>query len=61
MMTYDRGKEFMAEFAQMIQKDYGIKKKGITTRNPQANAIVERIHQTLARKYDQDLLFHTSG
>ena len=28
-------------------EDYGIKKKPITTRNPQANAIVERIHQVL--------------
>ena len=37
----------MAEFAEMIQKDYGIKRKPITTRNPQANAILERIHQTI--------------
>jgi hypothetical protein len=27
--------------------DYGVKKKPITTRNPQANAIVERVHQTI--------------
>jgi hypothetical protein len=26
--------------------DHGVKKKPITTRNPQANAIVERLHQT---------------
>ena len=31
----------------MISNDYGIKKKPITVRNPQANAIVERIHQVL--------------
>ena len=37
----------MAEFAQMIENDYGIKRKGSTTRNPQANSIIERIHQTL--------------
>ena len=37
----DRGTEFMAEFSKMIQDDYGIKKKPITKRNPQANAIVE--------------------
>jgi transposase InsO family protein len=43
----DRGTEFMAEFARMIVEDYGIKKKPITTRNPQANAILERLHQTL--------------
>ena len=47
MLIYDRGKEFLGEFAQMISNDYGIKRKGITTRNPQANAIIERIHQTL--------------
>ena len=37
----DRGKEFLAEFADMIEKDYGIKLKRITARNPQANAIIE--------------------
>jgi hypothetical protein len=26
--------------------DYGVKKKPITTRNPQADAIVKRVHQT---------------
>jgi len=46
-LVIDRGTEFMAEFAEMIVNDYGIKKKPITTRNPQANAILERIHQTI--------------
>ena len=32
----------------MIKNDYGIKGKPITTRNPQANSVVERIHQVLA-------------
>jgi hypothetical protein len=31
----------------MITKDYGIKKKPISVRNPQANAIIERVHQTI--------------
>ena len=31
----------------MISKDYGITRRGITTRNPQANSILERIHQTI--------------
>jgi hypothetical protein len=26
ILTYDRGTEFMAEFAEMIENDYGIKK-----------------------------------
>ena len=43
----DRGKEFLAEFADMIENDYGIKLKRITARNPQANAIIERAHQTI--------------
>ena len=47
ILTYDRGSEFMGEFAAMIEEDYGITQKGITTRNPQANAIIERIHQTI--------------
>ena len=32
----------------MIKNDYGIKRKPITVRNPQANAIVERVHQVLS-------------
>jgi transposase InsO family protein len=47
MITYDQGTEFMAEFAHMICNDYGIKSKPITKRNPQANAIIERVHQTI--------------
>jgi len=31
----------------MITKDYGLKKKPITTKNPQANAILEQIHSTI--------------
>ena len=45
----DRGSEFIGqEFKDMIKRDYGVVKKVITTRNPQANAVVERIHQVLA-------------
>ena len=46
-ITYDRGSEFMAEFAAMIKNDYGIKPRPATTRNPQANSIIERVHQTI--------------
>jgi hypothetical protein len=31
----------------MITNDYGIKRKGSTTQNPQTNSIIERIYQTL--------------
>jgi hypothetical protein len=31
----------------MLKNDYGIKRKPITVRNAQANAIVERIHRVI--------------
>ena len=47
-VTYDRGSEFIGhDFQDMLKNDYGIKRKPITVRNPQANAIVERIHQVI--------------
>ena len=47
LITYDKGTEFLAEFKEMIKEEYDFKVKGITVRNPQANAILERIHQTI--------------
>ena len=44
---FDRGTEFMAEFAIMCHNDYGLKRKPITTRIPQSNAIIKRIHKTI--------------
>ena len=46
-IIFDRGKRFMAEFSIMVQEDYGLKIKPTTTRNTQANAIIERIHQVI--------------
>ena len=46
-IMFDRGTEFMDEFYKMCQKDYGLKMKPITTRNPQSNAIIKQIHQTI--------------
>ena len=43
----DRGTEFMAEFIKLVKEEYGAIKKTITARNPQANAIIERVHQTI--------------
>ena len=43
----DRGTEFLAEFATMVVQDYGIKRKPISKCNPQVNAIVECVHQTI--------------
>jgi transposase InsO family protein len=47
-VTFDRGSEFIGQdFQTMIKNDYGVKAKPITVRNPQANAIVERVHQVI--------------
>jgi cleavage and polyadenylation specificity factor subunit 1 len=47
-VTFDRGSEFIGQdFQKMIKEDYGVKAKPITVRNPQANAIVERVHQVI--------------
>ena len=37
----------MWKFREMVTRDYHVKAKPITTRNSQANAIVERVHQTM--------------
>jgi len=33
-IVFDRGTEFMGQFAQMIEEDYGIIYQGTTTRSP---------------------------
>ena len=43
----DCGNKFLVEFKTMIQANYGIKVKLITSRNPQANSILERVRQTI--------------
>ena len=48
LITLDQGSEFIGQdFRDMCINDYGIKRKIISTQNPQANAIVERAHQML--------------
>jgi hypothetical protein len=47
ILTFDRGTEFMAEFAKMIENDYSIKRKGNTVRNPQENTTLEWVNQTI--------------
>ena len=47
-ITFDRESKFIGhDFKDMVQKEYGIKAKSITVRNPQANAILESIHQVI--------------
>ena len=44
-IVMDRGKEFAAEVRETLKDECGINREVITTRNPQANAMVERVHQ----------------
>ena len=37
----------MVESSKMCHNDYGLKSKPVTTSNPQSNAIIEHIHQTI--------------
>ena len=43
----DRGNEFLAKLREMIIDDCSIMGKPITSRNPPANAMLERVHQTI--------------
>ena len=45
-IVYDNGSEFKKYFKRLCS-DFGLKRKPTTVKNPQANAIVERVHQTL--------------
>eukprot|EP00957_Ditylum_brightwellii_P039912 3021769-Ditylum_brightwellii.AAC.1 len=43
----NRGTEFIANFMEMIQRDYGVTERPITAQNLQSYGIVGRIHQTI--------------
>ena len=43
---FDNGSEFKAQFLQTCT-NYGVKAKVTTSHNPQANGIIERVHQVL--------------
>ena len=45
-VVFDNGSEFKKDF-QILLRDWGIKPKCTTVKNPQANAPVERINQVL--------------
>ena len=36
------------EFRRMVEKDYGVRSRPITIQNPQANSIIERVHQVVS-------------
>jgi len=47
MVVFDNGTEFSSEFLELLQS-YGIQPKATTIKNPQSNAIVERLHLTIS-------------
>ena len=46
-IVVDGGVEFIGKFRQALNDKYGANVKLITTRNPQANLMVERMHQSI--------------
>ena len=45
-IVYDNGSEFKLHFKTLCDS-YGLKRKPTSVKNPQANAILERVHQTI--------------
>jgi len=43
----DKGKEFAREVSETLKNEYGVNRKIITSRNPQASSMIERCHKTL--------------
>jgi len=46
-MTVDKGKEFAREVSETLKNEHGVKRKIVTSRNPQVNSMIERCHKTL--------------
>ena len=46
-VTIERGNEFLNKFQEMMINEYVITIEPTTYRNSQANAILERVHQTI--------------
>ncbi|KAE8892938.1 hypothetical protein PF003_g23042 [Phytophthora fragariae] len=46
---HDGGSEFKKEFAELLDS-YGVESVPTTTRNPQANAVIERVHRVICEK-----------
>jgi len=47
IITFDGGSEFKADFKKAMKEEFNLTVKGISVRNPQANAVLERIHQVI--------------
>jgi len=42
-ITFDGGPEFKAEFKKLVEEEYQLKARPSSVRNPQSNAIIERV------------------
>ncbi|POM79175.1 Pol protein [Phytophthora palmivora] len=57
-VMYDQGTEFKKEFVELLES-YGIAAVPTTTRNPQANSIIERLHRVIRDKMRaQEIVTH---
>jgi len=43
----DKGREFARKVSETLENEHGIKRKIVTSRNPQSNSMIERCHKTL--------------
>ena len=46
-MTMDKGQEIAREVSKTLKNKHGVKRKIVTSRNPQVNSMIERCHKTL--------------
>jgi len=46
-ITMDKGSEFAREVSETLTNEHGVKRKIVTSRNPQSNSMIERCHKTL--------------
>jgi len=44
--TMDKGREFTREVSETLQNEHGVKRKIITSHDPQSNSMIERCHKT---------------
>ncbi len=56
-MIYDNGSEFTLHFC-VLCKTYGVKRKPTSTKNPQANAILERIYAVFTNMLCTSVVYH---
>ena len=47
IITFDGGSEFKADFKKIMDEEFNLEVKPISFGNPQANTILERVHQTI--------------